>query len=64
VLYDEWQMIVNQQQPLVYTAVPKVLYGFKNKFDNVYPTVLSAYIREETTWNIQEIFIKKGYPLE
>jgi peptide/nickel transport system substrate-binding protein len=64
VLYDEWQMIVNEQQPLVYTAVPKVLYGFKNKFDNVYPTVLSAYVRQQTTWNIQELFIKEGYPLE
>ncbi len=63
-LYDEWQAIVNEQQPLVYTVVPRVLYGFKNKFDNVYPTVLAAGLHQETTWNIEELFIGEGYPLE
>lgn len=64
VLYDEWQMIVNEQQPFVYTVAPMALYGFKDRFDNVYPTVLSAAGRQETTWNIHELFIKEGYPLE
>jgi peptide/nickel transport system substrate-binding protein len=39
VLYDEYQMIANEQQPFVYTVAPLDLYAFSNKFDNIYPTI-------------------------
>lgn len=64
VLYDEWQMIISEQQPYIYTVARTELYAFRDRFDNVFPTVLAAASQVWTTWNIHEIFIKEGYPLE
>lgn len=61
-LYDEWQMIANEQQPYIYTVSQMVLSAVKDKFGNVFPTALAGQFT--TTWNIHEIFIKEGYPLE
>jgi len=61
-LYDEWQMIANEQQPFVYTVSRLLLVAFSDKFENVYPTTLAATVRQACTWNIDELFIKEGYP--
>jgi peptide/nickel transport system substrate-binding protein len=63
-LYDEWQMIANEQQPFIYTVVPMYLVAFRNRFDNVFPTVLGGAERVPCTWNIEELFIREGYPLQ
>lgn len=60
-LYDEWQMIVNEQQPFIYTVASEAIIAFRNKYDNVYPTVLAASIRQACTWNIEELFVREGY---
>jgi peptide/nickel transport system substrate-binding protein len=62
-LYDEWQMIANEQQPFVYTVAPMAMIAFRNRFDNVYPTVLAAAARQACTWNIEELFIGQEYTL-
>jgi len=63
VLFDEWQVIVNEQQPFIYTVSPLVLAAFSDKFGNVFPTTLAAAWRQACTWNIEELYIKEGYPL-
>ncbi len=63
VLFDEWQTIVNEQQPFIYTTSPLVLAAFSDKFGNVFPTILAAAGRQACTWNIEELYIKEGYPL-
>jgi peptide/nickel transport system substrate-binding protein len=64
VLYDEWQMIANEQQPFLYTVSPLVCGVIRDKFENVYPTSIAASWRQWTSWNIYEMFIKEGYPLD
>lgn len=34
-MYDRWQQIVGEQQPLVYTVTPDSLYALRNKYGNV-----------------------------
>jgi len=63
-LYDEWQVIVNEQQPFVYTVAPLMMPAIRDKYENVFPTPIAGSLRQGTTWNIEEIFIKEGYPLE
>jgi peptide/nickel transport system substrate-binding protein len=63
-LYDEWQMIVNEQQPFVYTVADMDMYAWRNRFENVYPTVLAGAGRRWTYWNLHEIFVKEGHPLQ
>jgi len=38
-LYDEWQMIVSEKLPVIYTVIPASVYAVRNKFGNLYPTV-------------------------
>ncbi|MBI4580383.1 MAG: ABC transporter substrate-binding protein [Planctomycetes bacterium] len=64
VLYDEWQAIANEHQPFIWTTAAMGMAAIRNKFENVYPTPLAGYYRQATSWNIEEIFIKEGYPLE
>ncbi len=52
-LYDEWQLIVSQQLPLIYTVLPASLHAVRNKFGNLYPTAYGGAFH-----NIEEIFVK------
>ncbi len=63
-LFDEWQMIVNEQQPFIYTVSQRMMHGFKNKFENVYCTPIAGALRQWCDWNLDEMFIKEGYSLE
>jgi len=63
-LFDEWQMIVNEQQPFIYTVSPLIMVAFSDKFGNVFPTTLAAAGRQACTWNLEELYIKEGYPLD
>jgi len=52
-LYDEFQMIVSKQLPLIYTSLNSSLYAVKNKFGNLHPTSYGGAFH-----NIEEIYIK------
>jgi peptide/nickel transport system substrate-binding protein len=51
-LYDEWQVIVSEQVPLVYTVLPESIFAVRNKFGNLYPTAFGGAFH-----NIEEIYI-------
>lgn len=53
-LYDEFQSIVAEQLPVIYTVNPAALYAVKNKFGNLHPTAFGGIFH-----NIEEIYIKK-----
>ena len=53
-LYDEWQEIVAENVPFIYTVLPESLFCVRNKFGNLYPTSYGGAFH-----NLEEIFIKK-----
>lgn len=53
-LYDEWQLIVSQQLPLIYTVLPDSIFAVRNKFGNLYPTPFGGAFH-----NIEEIYVIK-----
>jgi peptide/nickel transport system substrate-binding protein len=55
-LYDEYQLIVSQQVPLIYTVLGARLYAVRNKFGNLKPTNYGGVFH-----NLEEIYIKEGY---
>jgi peptide/nickel transport system substrate-binding protein len=55
-LYDQWQEIVADKLPLIYTVLPASISAVRNKFGNLYPTSYGG-----TFHNIEEIFIKAPY---
>lgn len=50
-IYAEFQKIVGEQQPYVYTVVPDSLSAMRNKYGNVKPCAVGG-----VTWNIEEIY--------
>jgi len=52
-LYDEWQALVAEQLPFVYTVTNETLLAVRNKFGNLHPTVYGGAFH-----NIEELFIK------
>lgn len=53
VLYDEWQVIVSENVPFIYTVLPAGLFAVRNKFGNLYPTAFGGAFH-----NLEEIFVK------
>ncbi|MFC1632189.1 ABC transporter substrate-binding protein, partial [Candidatus Omnitrophota bacterium] len=53
-LYDEWQQIIAEEAPFIYTVLPKVIIAVRNKFGNLYPTSYGGAFH-----NLEEIFVKK-----
>ena len=54
VLYDEFQRIVSEQLPVIYTVLNMDMFAVRNKFGNLTPTVNGGVFH-----NIEEIYIKK-----
>ena len=54
VLYDEFQVIVSQQLPLIYTVLNSDLYAIRNRFGNLKPTSYAGPFH-----NMEEIYINK-----
>ncbi|MBF0478504.1 MAG: ABC transporter substrate-binding protein [Candidatus Omnitrophica bacterium] len=54
VLYDEYQEIVADQAPFIYTVLNARLAAVRNKFGNLKPTAFGGVFH-----NIEEIFVKK-----
>ena len=53
VLYDEWQSIVAEEVPFIYTVLPASIFAVRNKLGNLYPTPSGGAFH-----NIEEIYIK------
>lgn len=51
-LYDEWQLIVSQEVPVIYTVLPEIIFAVRNRFGNLYPTAFGGALH-----NIEEIYI-------
>lgn len=51
-LYDEWQRIVSDQLPLIFTVLPENLVAIRNTFGNLYPTPFGVL------HNLEEIYLK------
>jgi len=54
ILYDEWQQIVSEEVPLVYTILGGNIFAVRNRFGNLRPTAYGGAFH-----NIEEIYIKK-----
>jgi peptide/nickel transport system substrate-binding protein len=50
-IYAEFQKIVGEEQPLIYTVVPDALVALRNKYGNVKPCALGG-----VTWNLDEMY--------
>ena len=53
--YDEYQKIVYEEKPFVYIYSQLVISAIRNKFKNLYPSMLGGL-----THNIEEIYIEKN----
>jgi peptide/nickel transport system substrate-binding protein len=53
VLYDEWQTIVAENLPFIYTVAPERLGGVRNKFGNLFPASYGGVL-----WNLEELYVK------
>jgi len=52
--YDKYQEIAYEEKPFIYIYSPLVISAIRNKFKNIYPSMLGGL-----THNIEEIFIEK-----
>jgi len=55
-LYDEWQRIVSQELPLIYTVFSANLVAVRNKFENLTPSKFGGIFH-----NLEELYLKSGY---
>ncbi len=55
-LYDEFQVIVSKQLPLIYTVLGANIVAVRNKFENLDPTNYGGVFH-----NLEEIYIKPGF---
>ncbi len=56
VYYDEFQMIVSQQLPVIYTVLDARITGVRNKFENLEPTNYGGIFH-----NLEELYLKEEY---
>ena len=52
--YDEWQEIVAEKVPVVYTVAPNAIYGIRDRVQN---TKISAY--GGVSWNAEKLYLKE-----
>ena len=53
-LYNRWQEIAAEQQPLIHTVTSAVIFAIKNKFGNLKPSAYGGSLH-----NIEEIYLQK-----
>jgi peptide/nickel transport system substrate-binding protein len=54
--FDEVQMIIAEQQPLIFTVVPVYFAAARTDIGNLRPTPLNGF---RVTWNAEELYFKK-----
>ncbi|MBN1342040.1 MAG: ABC transporter substrate-binding protein [Phycisphaerae bacterium] len=52
-LYDEWQMIINEQQPYVYTVAAEDLAAVRDRLGNIFVAPIGGAL-----FNMHEIFVR------
>lgn len=52
--YDEWQYVISENLPVIYTVLSESLFAVRNKFGNLNPTPYGGAFH-----NIEKIYIKK-----
>ncbi len=50
-IYADFQKIVGEQQPFIYTVVPDAISALRNKYGNVKPSATGG-----VTWNVDEMY--------
>lgn len=55
VLYDEWQQIVSDQLPLIYTVLAETIVAIRDRFGNVNPTPYGGALH-----NLEEIYDRQA----
>lgn len=53
VLYDEWQSIVAEELPMIFTVLAESIFAVRNKFENLKPTVYGGAF-----YNLEELWIR------
>ncbi|HAV42728.1 TPA: ABC transporter substrate-binding protein [bacterium] len=53
-IYDEWQFLVSEKLPFIYTVLPASILAVRNKFGNLYPTSYGGAFH-----NLEYIYIKE-----
>ncbi len=56
ILYDEFQLIVSQKLPIIYTILDANIYAVRNKFGNLHPTSYGGAFH-----NLEEIYVKEEF---
>jgi peptide/nickel transport system substrate-binding protein len=56
VLYDEWQEIVAEELPFIYTVLGSNIFAVRNKFGNLKPSSYAGPFH-----NVEEIYVLKEY---
>ena len=54
-LFDEVQVILAEEEPMIYTVAPFAAGAIRGNVGNLRPAVLSPY---HLTWNLDELFFK------
>jgi peptide/nickel transport system substrate-binding protein len=55
-MFDEVQVILAEQLPMIYTVSPYAAAAIRPEVGNLRPAVLSSY---HLTWNLEELYLKK-----
>ncbi len=55
-LYDEFQVIVSQQLPLIYTVLDSSIFAVRNKFGNLKPSSYGGAFH-----NLEEVYLQSQY---
>ncbi|MFH1655004.1 MAG: ABC transporter substrate-binding protein [Candidatus Omnitrophota bacterium] len=55
-LYDEWQLIISNELPVVYTVLSASIFAVRNKFGNLNPTSYGGAFH-----NLDELYIKEEF---
>lgn len=58
-LYDKYQEIIYEENPIIYLYSPTRITAIRKKFKNVFPTPLSGLL-----YNLDEVYIDNGCPIE
>ena len=53
VIYGEWQRIVAEQLPMIYTVLPERIFCIANKFGNLNPTLNGGLLH-----NLEYLYVK------
>jgi len=56
ILYDEFQLIVSQQLPVIYTVLSSTIFAIRNKFENLKPTSYGGAFHD-----VEEIYLKSEF---